>query len=283
MWTLGADPEVFLKDSNGNLLPACGLIGGTKKKPRKLGDGYALQEDNIMMEYNVPPSDDPVSFAETVQRGLYLGLREVEKRAKSPVSALEEAEVKVPIEVLSAHDGAMEFGCSTDNNSYEDGIAYLSIHPDQLLVDDGAAGLRFAGGHVHMGYTRHTEIPGFVVAQLADVFVGLSSVSWDKQPNRRMLYGQPGRYRDTPYGIEYRTLSNRWVLDESYRDIVAHGAAALLGWLEIAPMKTIRSTYADIPWEDVRRAIVTEDEGLSADLCRFLSEEYSLYIVGRGM
>jgi hypothetical protein len=34
---------------------------------------------------------------------------------------------------------------------------------------------------------------------------------WDKDKERRKLYGKPGAFRPKPYGCEYRVLSNAWV------------------------------------------------------------------------
>ena len=34
MITIGADPEVFVKDDTGQVVSAIGIIGGTKEKPK---------------------------------------------------------------------------------------------------------------------------------------------------------------------------------------------------------------------------------------------------------
>ena len=55
---IGADPEMFLySEQYHKFVPVCGLIGGTKKKPLPITDeGHAVQEDNVMVEYCIPPS-----------------------------------------------------------------------------------------------------------------------------------------------------------------------------------------------------------------------------------
>ena len=57
MFMIGSDPELFLEDANGKVISAIGKIGGTKKRPKPvkaLGKGFAIQEDNVLLEYNTP-------------------------------------------------------------------------------------------------------------------------------------------------------------------------------------------------------------------------------------
>ena len=53
-FTIGADPEVFL-ERNNIPVSSIGKIGGTKYEPIHIQDGIFLQEDNVTVEYNIPP------------------------------------------------------------------------------------------------------------------------------------------------------------------------------------------------------------------------------------
>lgn len=57
--TVGTDPELFLMDrSTGKVISAIGLIPGEKGepyKPESLPDGFGVQTDNILAEFNIPP------------------------------------------------------------------------------------------------------------------------------------------------------------------------------------------------------------------------------------
>lgn len=269
MYSLGADPEFFLEareKATGEWQPqiVCGLLGGTKDTPLPLGigKGFAVQEDNVMAEYNVPPSSRGDDLRRDVQRGLHAVLAKVRGMRASPKHAID-----FPVEELLLHPGAMMFGCSPDFDAYNNGAAAPPINPETLVYTTGGKqyGRRFAGGHVHLGYERHNEIPGWVAARLCDAFLGLRSVlDGDRQlGGRRELYGQPGRFRPTPYGIEYRTLSNYWVVgSEDQTDRVCYCAERVAYMLDVAPVEMIRDFIGSVPWGDVRNAIADEDMGM---------------------
>jgi len=54
------------------------------------------------------------------------------------------------------------------------------------------------------------------VIKALDAYLGLPSVLFEKDGMRRTLYGKAGAYRPTPYGVEYRVLSNFWLTEEKY-------------------------------------------------------------------
>lgn len=58
--TLGSDPEAFVIDKNtGEIVSAIGLIPGDKDHPHKISNiGHAIQTDNVMVEFNIPPAKD---------------------------------------------------------------------------------------------------------------------------------------------------------------------------------------------------------------------------------
>lgn len=61
--TVGADPELFLKDKDNNIIPAFFFVKGTKDIPEPISnDGHAIQYDNVMLEYNIPPCNTEDEF-----------------------------------------------------------------------------------------------------------------------------------------------------------------------------------------------------------------------------
>lgn len=287
--TIGADPEFFFRDSrSGSVVPAVGLLGGTKDAPIpipelpvtgtgrsrkagiKFGKGYSMQEDNVMAEFNIPPCSDSVSFAKAIVNAR----RGVEEHVKSQVPYLEptrECSRLFP-DFMLVSKKAKEFGCSPDFDSYENGEPWKKISPKDLKDQGGE--WRFAGGHVHIGYAA--KIPPFVVANLADVFIGLNFITADNQGMRRKLYGQPGRYRPTTFGIEYRTLSNFWIWDENMAHSVAKAALNLGNALNSGNLMKLQTQYQEIPWADVRKAILEEDYRLGMRVMGYITETVGL-------
>lgn len=68
---IGADPEAFLKDKNsGKIISAVGLVPGSKEEPHLIGENKfeAIQTDNVMIEFCLEPTNDPIKFFKDSQR-----------------------------------------------------------------------------------------------------------------------------------------------------------------------------------------------------------------------
>ena len=272
MFTIGADPEFFIQNEMGGIIPIVGLLGGTKEKPipvRGALRGFAVQEDNVMAEYNITATGDYGHFADYVQDGRLYALAHIKQRR-------EDAMAYIGCSALFTADQldnpqAQTFGCSPDFDAYAQGAPLPRIQPQALHTPDGA--WRFAGGHVHLGYKSDLsyEVPDFVAATLCDLLISIPMISYgfDPQGERRQFYGTPGRYRPTAYGIEYRTLGNRWTMSKrqsQYVGLSAMNVMTLLGRGEAE----VRRVYNDMPWHDVRAAIINEDTATAMHLRQFI-------------
>lgn len=205
---IGADPELFVRDKDGQ--PVSGHIFrcGTKKNPLRTKNG-SVQVDGIALEFNVRPSRAKMEFIENVQNVLddLEGL--VRQRLPdgtldaSPTIYLSEAFLqKLP-------QKNSELGCNPDYDAY----TQRANHPP-----DASQTFRTGAGHVHFGWGRRMDISDWnhfqSCAQLArqmDYYLGLPSLKWDNDAQRRKLYGNAGAFRPKKYGMEYRVLSNAWL------------------------------------------------------------------------
>jgi len=272
MATIGTDPELLLvsAEDNGAFISSLGRFKGTKKAPvpMGLGTGYALQCDNVALEFNVPPASDPAEFGNSISAAMQYIRALVSEQglvvSTSPEGFYEDAELRHPL--------SKSFGCVPDLDAHA--RCKASAVSPTVLKDDVREGGRWhlAGGHVHVGYTTHQSIPHFVAGAFADVFIGLPSIGRDTQERRRAHYGQPGRYRVTPFGIEYRTLSGYWVHSEYQTGVVAKNALRLAAFLE-GPQQKVRSLYASLPWADIRQAISSNDEAAAVLLRTYIGRE----------
>ena len=59
---IGSDPETFLMDKAGKYISSVGLIGGSKDHPMSIGEGCFVQEDNVTVEFNTPPTANKQEF-----------------------------------------------------------------------------------------------------------------------------------------------------------------------------------------------------------------------------
>lgn len=243
--TIGADPEAFVMQ-NGKIISAIGLIGGTKENPRPMGDGF-VQEDNVLAEFNIKPCEDEALFIYRIQtqiRDLQAFLR-VNKRKLSfaPHHTFELEYLK------SQGHKALELGCSPDLNAYT-----IKENPPPR---GGETGLRTASGHIHVGikdYAGNVQ-QALNLVQAMDIYLGLPSITMDSDRLRRTLYGKAGACRLKDYGVEYRTLSNFWLVNGqhiSWAYNQTHKAAEMAGFLP--------DLHSTVPAEEIQRIINEYDQ-----------------------
>lgn len=197
--TIGTDPEFALFDAN-RIVSAIPVLERGKDDKIDLGDGAAIYYDNTLAEANIAPASSREEFVNKLA-GLYtkskqlLGkhsLRAVASHNFSP----EECE----------HPKAKEFGCDPELDVYDGG--------SKKFPQAGGKVFRSAGGHIHIGGIQGEMEDKMPLVVLMDIFVGIPGVLMDNDPTsvaRKVLYGKAGRFRNTPYGIEYRTMSNFWL------------------------------------------------------------------------
>lgn len=237
--TIGADPELFVRMGD-KITSAIGVIGGDKYHPRGVRLG-AVQEDNVLAEFNI----DPVANADDFVRHI----AEVTGQLSGIVAPMEldyrSHHIYERKELMAFGTQAMRFGCDPDFNCWTG---------EQNKTPSPYTELRTAGGHIHVGYENPDEETSRRLAQVMEYTLGLPSVCMDDDTVRRSLYGGSGAYRIKPYGVEYRVLSNFWLRTEelqrwAYKQ--AHDSVAMLDQLD--------ELTARIPASAVQRIINESD------------------------
>lgn len=208
-FTLGADPEMFLVDKSGNYVASCGLVGGTKRDPLPLsiGDGFAVQEDNVAVEYNIPPSESKEKFRYNI---MLARMHLAEIVGNKGLAFATTAAAVFPDEQL-LEPAAREFGCDPDFNAWRNG----KRNPRPKAENQN---LRSCGGHIHIGYKFKSPEELIEFIKYMDLCASVPATVMDKDEQRKELYGKRGAFRYKPYGCEYRSLSNFWTLEEDKID-----------------------------------------------------------------
>lgn len=202
-YTIGADPELFV-GRDGQFVSAHGLVRGTKDQPFKVEKG-AVQVDGMALEFNIDPAESAEEFQDhldTVQAQLRSMIGDLDFLTESSVTFDKEFMANIPYDNLV-------LGCEPDFNAY---TRRPNPRPNEGEL------MRTAGGHVHVGgfFTSTPESLDQLtlaarVAKSLDETLGVYSLFWDQDDKRRSMYGQAGCFRPKEYGMEYRTLSNKWI------------------------------------------------------------------------
>lgn len=202
-YLIGSDPEAFIVDGTGKIVSAIPLVPGDKQDPYPIGDqGIAIQHDNILVEWCLPPVTNATDFTDNVNSAIdwTLCILPEGHEIKFITSFhVEQDQLQDP--------QAQEFGCTPDYNAWTD---------SENEKPDAATNLRTAGGHIHIGYDNPSEPVNREIIKALDLFLGVPSLLIDSDTLRRSLYGKAGAFRDKSYGVEYRSLSNFWVNDPGY-------------------------------------------------------------------
>ena len=233
---VGADPECFVKQ-NGVFVSAHNLIRGDKKNPQPVKHG-AVQVDGMALEFNIDPAATEREFCINIQ-SVYDQLKQMVPNHEviaCPVAHFSEEYLK------SQPAEALELGCDPDYNAW---LGKINPRPD------GNRPMRTASGHVHIGWTNgeaiddenHIRRASEVVKQM-DFYLGLASLTYDKEVERREMYGKAGACRYKSYGVEYRTLSNAWLLSKERMAWVFR--AVQRGMAELMAGNSLANKYGDI-------------------------------------
>ena len=222
--TIGADVEFFL--SNGRReLSAIGRIPGTKASPYILNTKAGLHHDNVCLEISFLPFKKWEFF----NQHIIDTLKEV-RAMIAPLQLVVKASTHFTAEELD-NEEAWKFGCDPDFNAWTRDINRTTKAENQYL--------RSCGGHVHIGIKKLAEnmFDGPMFIKNLDATLGIYSLKYDKDRERRLLYGKAGAFRPKEYGVEYRVLSNFWVDNEEYRKkvwsfIIAAGTKYIKGDME---------------------------------------------------
>jgi hypothetical protein len=257
-FTIGADPEVFVGD-DVSVRSVIGKIGGSKHMPRplvKLGPGFAVQEDNVAMEFNIPACSTKAQFVSSINKatGYLSGLiRETHglRFDKRSAVSFPETEFYDP--------AAYEFGCEPDYNAWT-----RRANPRPKAKDKN---LRSCGGHIHIGFN---DVDPHEVVKACDLFLSVPAQMMDNGELRKQLYGKAGAFRMTEYGVEYRSLSNFWIFD-----------SRLIEWAYDNTERALDAVRAGMSFDEEKNSILEAVDNGDKDIANLLIVKYNLEVAER--
>lgn len=252
--TLGSDPELALFDVKQNkIVSSIPVLKTDKYDPIKLGRGMKMYADNVLVEFSFNPSK--------TSRGLISSFKRVFQSAQDKLGhnyrIIPKAAHNFSKKELIPQFGIdpQQIGCNPSFDAWTQ-----SVNDPEPFKD----GLRTGSAHFHVGNEKLKDFNTRIKAiKLLDIFVGLSSVIFDKDltsKKRRFLYGKSSEHRPTPYGLEYRCLGPYSIISPKITQLV-------LDLIEYS-MTFIEDDTADnviklvIPAE-VQKAINNCDKGLA--------------------
>jgi hypothetical protein len=198
--SLGTDPEVFVVDETGEVIPAWEFA---PKKGKGNGQCYW---DGFQAEFTVHAGNCLALMADSLQKGLAQTLQTARKQFPKAKLSLDNV-LEVSPQVLKAcKDEHAALGCDPSENIYG--------AKGKAVLDGRKLPMRFAGGHMHFGVGRQMPKTTEAIVKTLDAIVGVSGVSLAAGIDsavRRQFYGLAGEYRLPAHGIEWRTLSNFWL------------------------------------------------------------------------
>lgn len=210
---IGADPELFIRNKTTGK-----IVGSERVIPE--GKNIVVR-DGIQLEFNPPASVN----ADVLGQHIAYAFKFTHNCIKhnSELELCYDTVVNVEREELDAlSEKSRILGCMPSSNIYGD---------RPILVDPKTYTLRSAGGHLHFGLRGAMFDDRVRLINWLDVLLGVPCVLLDSDPYaavRRENYGRAGEYRITPYGIEYRTLSNFWLKSFPMLEFVVRQANSAL-------------------------------------------------------
>lgn len=224
--TIGSDPEIFVEDENGTVIPAFNFLADKKSgTTRTRGVTYGnlpMYWDGFQAEFETSPQTCLAWQVDSVQAGLY-GVYHAAKKFNKNAKLSTRTVMEIPFDMLqNSAEEHVTFGCMPSFNVY--GLKGKEVAPRDLPF-------RTAGGHIHFGVGKIGNVEQIIRA--LDAVMGVACVSMFANfdnPIRRQSYGMAGEYRLPAHGIEYRVLSNAWLIHPMIMNLVFDVARNVLGF-----------------------------------------------------
>jgi len=239
--SIGSDPEVFLRNANGELVPSFEFINATKDSAINFDEHISVLCDNVMLEYTTEPATTADEFIENNK----ISIKTIRSILPPDIVFATDVYTEDFSEEVLSHDIAQTFGCSPDYNAHTNS---MNVPPEPSSKG------RSAGGHVHICWDSPKKGEARLVMRVMDLFLGLPLLALDKDTRRKKMYGKAGCYRPKPYGAEYRVLSSFWIHDEQVMRFMFDNVQKAFEFINEG-----KSNLSEAEWSVIRQCIDNND------------------------
>lgn len=216
---IGCDPEIALYDGvKKKFVSAEGIVPGDKLNPHKVKSG-TIQTDGFAAEIGITPATSATEFYDNVQTVL----SELKKHTGDLEFRFIDHVIFDEDVFRNQSEDGRALGCMPDFS------AYTRLANPQPIPNPES--MRTFSGHVHIGWCEDADVsdPGhfadaIAVSKQMDWSLGVPTSLWNPGSLRRRLYGKAGAFRVKPYGSEYRTPDNGWLVSEERTKLVFNNA-----------------------------------------------------------
>ncbi len=249
---IGADPEVFV-NRNGHFISAHIYEDlGSKANPVPTKHGF-VQVDGVALEFNIKPAKSRTEFLHSLVWTIDDLKQLVNERDKGCELCFHPSVTFNPDYLKALPEEVRKLGCNADFNAYT-----LEENPSP----NPNVNFRTGAGHVHIGWTQDQDLDDWIhfqqcatMARELDYYLGLPSLSWDFDDRRRQLYGKAGAFRPKPYGMEYRVLSNRWLVGINRMRRIYDGAVT--AYCNVMQGNTLEARYGEFAADMIDKKSIT--------------------------
>jgi hypothetical protein len=265
----GTDPEIFVVDKQEEVIPAWTFLQSKKETTALSFNGSKyIYWDGFQSEFSQPNGNNCL---ELLNLDIWFCLKKILECARVKVSEAKLSlknvvDIPMPL-MLSAEKKHVELGCAPSFNVYGDRGKRVA-DPRELLK-------RFAGGHLHYGLSQVSKQGIDRIVRALDTILGVAGVSLAAEiddPIRREYYGRAGEYRLPKHGLEYRVLSNFWLIhpavamlvNELFRVTIRLAQIGLHELTWKADEDEVRSVINNCDVEGARKMLVKNSKTLEA-------------------
>ena len=228
---VGFDIELVVIDAKTKKLVLPYEEGGINLKkhtiPTIYGSGW-IHTDGVMLEINPHPFACRMESGWSIKECLKGAEALIEKNYGRPVKLLALPNTTLDKEIWKkAKLETLLLGCQPTYSAYEIGDTPCKVAVDSHYPYRGGAGhIHFSLNYARVPWTMFTlsHETAKILCKLLDRTLGIIGVLLSPYPKlealRRVTYGQAGNYRLQPHGLEYRTLSNFYMIHPTITSLI---------------------------------------------------------------